>query len=78
MRLVEYIDGSLEIRWTWLPYWLAANTRLKTDLERELVATNLTNPDQLHDALCRALQDRFPGFRGLSTALQALRLIQSV
>ncbi len=84
MRLVDYIDGALEIRWTWLPYWLATNGRLKQDLERELASIVLEGPvtsadedlDQLHDAICRMLQERFPSFPGLGEALKALKLIR--
>lgn len=81
MHLVDCVDGVVEIRWTWLPYWLATNGRLKQDLERELesvvlVGNTADDLDRLHDVLCRALQDRFPGFPGLGAALQALKLVQ--
>lgn len=28
MRLIAYIDGALEVRWPWFPYWVAINTEL--------------------------------------------------
>lgn len=85
MRLVDLIDGAVELRWTWLPYWLGANQRLRTELEVELRDIALLNSltetpedlDALSRMLCRRIQARFPGFHGLDGALRALLSVQS-
>lgn len=84
MRLVELIDGAVELRWTWLPYWLGANSRLRAELETELrdiaLLNGLTESDEDLDALnrtfCRRIQARFPAFPGLGAALSALSGVQ--
>lgn len=84
MRLVDLIDGAVELRWTWLPYWLGANQRLRAELEAELrdvaLLSNLTESEEdlnrLHRTLCRSIQRRFPGFSGLEAALDAFSAIQ--
>lgn len=84
MRLVELIDGAVELRWTWLPYWLGANQRLRTELEAELrdvallngLTESPTDLDALSRTLCRRIQARFPGFPGLGDALTALSVVQ--
>lgn len=84
MRLVELIDGAIELRWTWLPYWLGANARLRAELETELRDITLLNGltespedlDALNRTLCRRIQDRFPAFPGLGAALGALASVQ--
>jgi len=83
VRLVEVIDGALELRWTWLPYWLATNGRLKKELDEEirnaaLVNATLTSPehlDGLHAFVCRRIQARFPQMPGLYDALKALNAV---
>lgn len=85
MRLVEIIDGAVELRWTWLPYWLAANPKLRAELELELqaavrrgeVTTDPRDLDQLHFRACQLIQDRFPGFTGLAEFLRRLQDVQS-
>lgn len=85
MRLVEVIDGALELRWTWLPYWLATNGKLKQELEAELKATIASETavdqaeylDRLHELVCRRIQERFPQMRGLEAALASLKCISS-
>lgn len=80
MRLVEFIDGAVELRWTWLPYWLATNGRLKKELDEEIQDAALMNAaltcpehlDGLHAFVCRRIQARFPQMSGLYDALKAL------
>ena len=84
MRLVQIRDEALEVRWTWLPYWLAVNPKLKAEVEREMrdavllggVTTSPEDLDGLHsfvrDRLCRL----FPAFPGLSQYLDALRAVE--
>lgn len=85
MRLVEFIDGALELRWTWLPYWLATNGKLKTELDAELKSFVLTNRlttdpedlDTLNEFVCQAIQRRFPAFQGLDAVLRGIGSIQT-
>lgn len=85
MRLVELIDGTLELRWTWLPYWLATNGRLKQELEAELrdaAAINALTDDPLHldwlhAFVCRRIQARFPKMYGLEAALRAFGIVRA-
>lgn len=84
MRLVHERDGVIEVRWTWLPFWLATNPKLKEDLERELrdygLINGITNSDSdldvLHDFIVKRLQQHFP-FTGLSTFLDSLRHVET-
>lgn len=81
MRLVHFRDGALEIRWTWLPYWLAVNPALKTRVETELrdavllcgVTTSPADLDAMHDWVCARLCALFPAFEGLGEYLGGLR-----
>jgi hypothetical protein len=83
VRLVEVIDGALELRWTWLPYWLATNGRLKKELDEEIRAAALMNAalmspehlDGLHAFVCRRIQARFPQMLGLYDALKAISAV---
>lgn len=80
LRLVEVVDGGLELRWTWLPYWLGSNEHLKREMEtlirQKVLDENLTQSnedlDVLHMFVCEQLQARFPALVGLSSALKAL------
>lgn len=84
MRLVHLRDGVLEIRWTWLPYWLAVNPRLKTELERQLkdvvllngATTSESDLDALHSWLLRKLHGMFPDFVGLEVYLGSLKAVE--
>lgn len=84
MNFVEVIDGAFEIRWTWLPFWLATNPKLKQSLEGELkvvVALNgLTDSPEdlarLHRHLLRRLQELFPAIKQLDTFLDGLREVE--
>lgn len=83
MRLVDLLDNAVELRWSWLPYWLGANQRLRVEVERELrdiaLLNGLTTSDEDLDALsrkaCHLIQSRFPSFVGLEEALLALMAI---
>lgn len=85
MRLVTFVDGALELRWTWLPYWLATNGRLKAEIEKELQAfvlehqltTSDRDLDTIHEFVCTRLQARFPGFEGLGGALLGFRDVRA-
>lgn len=84
MRFVELINGAFEVRWTWLPFWLATNPKLRTSLEgelRTLVALNgLTDSeadlDMLHAHVVRRLQELFPQAGGLGGFLDGLRAVE--
>lgn len=83
MRLVELIDGAFEVRWMWLPFWLATNPKLRQSLEAELTTivalSGLTESeadlDALHVHVVRRLQELFPGMQGLDTFLNGLRTV---
>ena len=85
MTFVEIIDGALELRWTWLPYWLATNGKLKQEIEDELraaVSSNLLTDDparmaELHSLVCKRIQERFPEMLGLEDALKAFERVSS-
>lgn len=84
MRIVELVDGAFELRWTWLPFWLATNPKLKQTLEGEmktLVALNgVTDSDEdlelMHQHIVRRLRESFPDVRGLDTYLEGLRNVE--
>lgn len=86
MRAVELIDGAFEIRWTWLPFWIAMNPKLKQVLEGEMktiVAFNgVTDSEedllQMHKHLLRRLSELFPEIDGLSEYLDALRYVRMI
>lgn len=85
LRLVEVVDGGLELRWTWLPYWLGANERLKKELEAQIrqkvlvdgLSQSSDDLDTLHLFVCEQLQARFPALPGLGSALKALGHVYS-
>jgi len=83
MRLVQVRDGVLEVRWTWLPYWLAVNPKLKSEIEREMrdavllggVTAEDSDLDGLHIFVRDRLSGLFPAFKGLRDYLDALKAV---
>lgn len=83
MRLVELVDGAFEVRWTWLPLWIATNPKLKVGLETELrtivalngVTDSEADLDALHRHVVVRLQEMFP-FKGLDRFLDGLRDVE--
>lgn len=75
------IDGAFEIRWTWLPFWLATNPKLKQTLEGEMkaiVALNgIRNVDEdlekMHRHILRRITQLFPEMKGLDQFLDGMR-----
>lgn len=84
MKIVELIDGAWEIRWTWLPLWLATNPKLRSSLEGELqtlvALSGLTDSESdaelLHAHVVRRLQELFPAFKGLDVFLNGMKSIE--
>lgn len=84
MRLVQVRDGVLEVRWTWLPFWLAANPKMKTEIERKMrdavllggVTTSEHDLDALHMFVINMIQEQFPSHQGLGEFLNGVGLIQ--
>jgi hypothetical protein len=84
MRLVQVRDGVLEIRWTWLPFWLAVNPVMKQDLEKEIrdsvilggVGPTAPDMDALHDFVVARLQKLFPSHPGLAEYLDGVKYIE--
>lgn len=83
MKLVQYRDDVLEVRWTWLPYWLAVNPKLKNDVDRELrdivLINGMTNSEEdllaLHAYVATKLANLFPSFEGLGPYLDNLKTV---
>lgn len=84
MRLVQERDGVVEITWTWLPFWLATNPVLKSQIEEELhtavflggVTASDKDLDAAHDFVVKRFTEVFPGFSGLGTFLDGLKYIE--
>ena len=84
MRLVQDNHGSLEITWTWLPFWLATNPMLKEQVERELrdgtlvggVTNSTEDMDAMHNYVVRRLQELFPSHDGLAEYLDGLKYVR--
>ncbi len=83
MRLVQINDGKLELRWTWLPYWIAVGPALQTEIEslmKDAVIINGMPPtaaslDSISRFVCKALAKRF-AIPGLGEYLQAIERVQ--
>jgi len=83
MRLVDLRDGKLEIRWTWLPYWVAAGPSFMNELEqlmRDAVIINGMPHDEdslerIERFLLRVIDVRFR-IEGLTDYLRALRFVR--
>lgn len=83
MRYVHLVDGAFELRWTWLPFWLATNPRLRVSLEGELKTLVLLNGvtdaeadlTALDNYIFRRLQEMFPEVKGLGQYLEGLHQV---
>lgn len=84
MRLVSIDDdGKLGIRWTWLPYWMAAGPRLTAEMTRLMmdvvVINGMPTTEESLDAIdafvLRQLGQRF-GIRGLADYLAAIHHVR--
>lgn len=83
MRIIHVHEGRLEIRWTWLPLWLASNPKLKSEVERQIrdaclvngMTTSDNDLDALHRYTIKVLARTFP-IPGLGHLLDALREVK--
>ncbi len=50
MKIVEFSDGALELRWTWLPYWMAVSPMLKLEVEDTIKDALVLNQIPADDA----------------------------
>lgn len=83
MRLVELNEGRLELRWTWLPYWLAAGPALHTEIEttmRDVVIINGMPPtdgslERIEQFVLRLIDRRFK-IVGLTEYLAGLHKVK--
>lgn len=80
MRIIHMHEGRLEIRWTWLPLWLASNPKLKSEVERQIrdaclvngMTTSDSDLDALHRHAIKILTRTFP-IPGLGRYLSAIK-----
>jgi hypothetical protein len=77
-----FVDGkTCEVRWMWLPMFIAQNVTMMKDLEGELTRRfvhQLATPDLLASAnafVIEWLAQKFPGIRGLDEYLKQLSLV---
>jgi hypothetical protein len=83
VRLVHLHGGELQVRWTWLPCWMALNPKTKEVVGREMrdlaLLNGLTTRDEDLDRLHDWVRDRFcglfPAFSGLGEYLDALSAV---
>lgn len=84
MRAVHVHGGVLEVRWTWLPFWLATHPALMEVVNTEMrdrvllggVTTSDVDIDALHDFVVARVAELFPAFDGLDKCLHALKNIK--
>lgn len=83
MHLVILNEGRLEVRWTWLPYWLAAGPALSRDVERlmnDVVIMNGMPPTEeslgrISTFVVNTIVQRFP-IPGLREYIDGIRHVQ--
>lgn len=83
MRLVDLNEGRLELRWTWLPYWIAVGPALKIEIEtllHDAVILNGLPPtveslESISRFVCQQLARRF-AIPGLEAYLSAIAHVQ--
>ncbi len=75
--------GVLELRWTWMPYWLVSGPGIKDfidELQDICILTGLTTSeadlDKLHVWVRNRLAERYTAFPGLADYLDALRHVE--
>lgn len=77
MRIVDVDQGSLVVRWMWLPFWIAANPNVIAELDewvRDLALLNSATADDpdldaLNKAVIKKLASRY-AIPGLYSFLQ--------
>lgn len=82
MRIVEVQEGVVGIRWTWLPYWVASNTRLCAEIEQGLkdrallnaVTTSEPDLEAMSHCVYDLLVQKYGGNLDFCTFLAALRV----
>lgn len=83
MRLVVATDrGVLELAYPWLPVWIAMNSGLLDDLQKELAPKILNRTvddallDEAHDLVIEYLCSRYPYVIGLKDYLDSVKKVQ--
>lgn len=73
--------GTVELAYTWLPSWIAMNTNLLRELEKD-VAPVLLNKDltdatllEAHDAVLDFFEKKFPALTGLRDYLDSIKFV---
>jgi len=80
MRLIQLQEGKLELRWTWLPYWLAAGPALHNEIQavmRDAVIINGMPPTEdsvvrIESFVLKMIERRFK-IEGLRAYLDGLQ-----
>ena len=82
MKIVDFFDNALQVRWTWLPYWMASNRVVVTELDHHVrdtailgaVTDDARELEALNQNAVRYLERKFafPGFGDFLTAGYAL------
>jgi hypothetical protein len=83
MRIVSKHAGAVELRWSWLPYWLGVSPAMKRDVDRMVRDAVLLNSvelteaglDRFHDYVVRMICRRFP-IPGLKSYLDAIKSVE--
>jgi len=84
MRLVHEVKdkpGVFEVKWTWLPYFLAADAELVRAVDEKLNESFSGAPpseelmDEIHGTVIDVIMDKYP-IPGLSWYLSAIKEVQ--
>lgn len=78
MKLIANNDGVIELRWSWLPYWIGSNLAYRAELERDIRDRMILNAvttdelDLLHDYAVAALVKKFADVPGAVAVIEAI------
>lgn len=83
MKLVYFVGTAIELRWTWLPYWLGVSPAMQADVQRLIRDAVLLNGvefteeglQRLHNFVVRTICRRFP-IPGLKTYIDAITSVE--
>jgi len=73
--------GTWEVAWTWMPFFLAADTKLVRDLDEHLGKkfrlqdTTRGVQHEMHKAVVDFIEERYP-IKGLAVFLEGIRVVE--